>query len=294
LNNCRIIARTLFATALLALLVACSTVRLTYNQAPHLMYWWIDGYADLNGTQSAAMRRDIDQFLDWHRGTELPGYAVLLQQWQTLATQDMSAAQACAQFDAVRAALLRAGERGVEPLTRLALTLSAEQQAHLQRHQHKASRKFEKEFLRGSPEQRLNRRLDQAVGRAETLYGRLTPAQRELVRAGLQRSPFDPQITGQERLRRQADLHQTVQALQASAGPGAAPTPAAQATARAFVTRVMEPPTPGHAAYSRAMAEHGCAQFAALHNSTSAEQRAHAVRVLRGYEDDLRVLVAQR
>jgi hypothetical protein len=31
-----------------------------------------------------------------------------------------------------------------------------------------------------------------------------------------------------------------------------------------------------------------------LHNSTTPEQRANAARVLKGYEDDLRTLSAQR
>ena len=36
-----------------------------------------------------------------------------------------------------------------------------------------------------------------------------------------------------------------------------------------------------------------CEQFAALHNTTTAEQRQHAVRVLKDYELDLRSLTAQ-
>lgn len=301
MNNCRIIARTLLATALLALLVACSAMRLAYNQAPTLVYWWIDEYADLNDLQSAQVRRDIDQFLGWHRRNELPGYAVLLQQWQAMAPHDMSTAQACTQFETVRAAVQRAGEKGVEPLTRLALSLTPEQQTHLQRHQEKGNKTFEKDFVRGSPEQRLNKRLDQAVSRSETLYGDLSRAQRELLRAGLQQSPFDAQASLQERVRRQADLRQTVQALQNNpavlvntAAEGTAPPPAALAAGRQLLGRVMQSPVPAAQAYSQAMVENSCAQFAALHNSTSAEQRRHAVRVLKDYEEDLRTLVAQR
>jgi hypothetical protein len=37
----------------------------------------------------------------------------------------------------------------------------------------------------------------------------------------------------------------------------------------------------------------GCAQFAAMHNSTSPEQRQHAVELFKRYEDDLRALSAQ-
>ena len=301
----KMIARRLWlALALAATLLtlgACSTTRLAYNQAPNLLYWWLDGYMDFDAMQSGQARQDIDTFLAWHRSTELPAYARQLQQWQTLATQDMTPAQACAQFDAVRAAVQRAGERGLEPLTRLALRLTPEQQAHLQRHQTKSNESFEQDFVRGSLEQHPRQRLDKAVGRYEMLYGRLSPAQRELLETSLRQSPWDAQRTQQERLRRQADLRQTLQAIQGMAGVaetnGAGNGPvgaAALAASRSYLARVMNSPTPGYSAYSQTQVQHGCTQFAALHNATTPEQRANAVRVLKAYEDDLRALVAQR
>ena len=299
--NARRLWLALALVATLFTLGACSTARLAYNQAPNLLYWWLDGYMDFDAMQSGQARQDIDTFLAWHRSTELPAYARQLQQWQTLATQDMTPAQACAQFDAVRAAVQRASERGLEPLTRLALRLTPEQQAHLQRHQTKSNESFEQDFVRGSPEQRLSQRLDKAVGRYEMLYGRLSPAQRGLLQTSLQQSPWDAQRTQQERLRRQADLRQTLQAIQGMAGVGEAngagngPVDAAALDAsRSYLARVMHSPTPGYSAYSQTQVQHGCTQFAALHNATTPEQRANAVRVLKGYEDDLRALVAQR
>ena len=296
----KIIARRiLLALALATTLIvlgACSTARLAYNQAPNLLYWWLDGYMDFTSAQSPQARQDIDAFLAWHRSTELPTYARQLQQWQALATQDITPAQACTQFEAVRAAVQRASERGLEPLTRLAQQLSPEQQAHLQRHQTKSNESFEKDFVRGSPEQRLSQRLDKAVSRNEMLYGRLSPAQRELLQSSLQQSPWDAQKTQQERLRRQSDLLQTLQTVQAlknGNGNGAVNAAALNAT-RSYLARVLQSPTPGYSAYSQTQVQHGCTQFAALHNTTTPEQRANAVRVLKGYQDDLQALVAQR
>jgi hypothetical protein len=291
LTEPKIIVRRLgLALALLGalLLGACSTTRLAYNQAHTLLYWWLDGYMDFSAEQSTQARQDIDAFLAWHRSTELPTYARQLQQWQALAEQDISPAQACAQFELVRAAVQRASERGLEPLTRLAQQLSRPQVAHLQRHHDKGNAAFEKKFLRGSPEARLKRRVEQSISRSEMLYGRLSPAQREQVRNGLQQSPWDPQKALHERLRRQSELLQTIQTLQNS------PDDTALDTSRNHLNRILQTPTAGYNANSQALVQHGCAQFAALHNSTSAEQRANAVRVLKGYEDDLRALAAQR
>jgi hypothetical protein len=291
LIDSKIIARRFWLTLVLLTaltLSACSTTRLAYNQAPNLLYWWLDGYMDFTSAQSTQARQDIDTFLSWHRSAELPTYARQLQQWQALATQDMSPAQACAQFEAVRAAVQRASERGLEPLTRLGQQLDREQMAHMLRHQDKGNESFAEEYLEGSPEERLNRRVDQAVSRSEMLYGRLSPAQRELVRSGLQQSPWDPQKALQERLRRQSELRQTLQTLQNS------PNGTALDASRSYLIRVLQTPTAGYNANSQALVQHGCAQFAALHNTTTTEQRANAVRVLKGYEDDMRALAAQR
>lgn len=282
----RIIARGLLLALVTTVLAACSTARLAYNQAPNLAYWWIDAHVDFSDTQSVQMRQDIDGFFAWHRATELPVYAARLNRWQVLVKQDSSAEQVCAEFDAVRAATLRLAERSVEPMARLALQLTPAQLEHLQRHQAKGNETFEKDFLRGSPAQRLEKRLERAVDRYETLYGPLTGAQLDLIQTGLRQSPFDPQRTQAERLRRQADLQKTLRQVQ-TAAPTAAPD-----AVRAHIQRVLQSPSADYVAYSASQVRFGCAQFAAVHNSTSPAQRAHAVGVLKSYEDDLRALMA--
>lgn len=296
MNNARIIARSLLVTATLVVITACSTMRLAYNQAPNLAYWWMDGYADFSSAQAPQVKQDIERFLDWHRSTELPGYAGLLQQWQALVLQDMTPAQACTQAEAVRSALVRAGEHSLEPMARVALSLTPGQLAHLQKSQAKSNDEFEKDFLRGSTEKLLDKRLDKAMDRLEKLYGRLNANQRERLRQDLQLSPFDAQKTQQERLRRQADLRQSINVLQTT-HPGAnGPTapPAAVEASRQYMARLLHSPAPGYKAYNDRLMQQNCETFANLHNSTSAQQRKHAQAVLRDYEEDLRVLVGQR
>jgi hypothetical protein len=269
------------------LLVACTATRLAYNQAPTLSYWWIDRHVDLTDTQTAQTREDLKAFFQWHRRQELPAYASLLRQWQTMAVDQVSPAQACAQFEDIRQRLERAAAETVKPFARLALQLTPDQLENLKKKQAESNEEFEKDFLRGSPERRLNKRLDKAVDRSESFYGKLSPAQRDLLRDWLQQSPFDPQRTQAERLRRQADLLQTIRDAQA--------TPAkAEQLVHEHIARIRQSPEPGYNAYNQALVRQGCAQFATLHNATTPEQRANAVRVLKGYEDDLRTLSAQR
>ena len=285
--------------ALALLLGACSAARVAYNQAPNLTYWWLDGYVDFTGAQSPPARADIDRFFAWHRSAELPLYAQRLAQWQTLAQKDISTEQTCSEVDAIRASFNRMSERGVVPLTTLALQLSPAQLDHMQRHQTKGDENFTKDFLRGTPAQRLNKRLDSTIDRYETLYGSLTDAQRQQLKTGLQQSAWDPQRTQAERQRRQAAMLQTIREVQALhsaafvANGSRNPPPDAVNALRSWSQRLQNSPTPGYPAYSAALVKDGCTQFATLHNSTSPEQRKHAVGVLKGYEEDVRALAAQ-
>ncbi|WP_137918377.1 DUF6279 family lipoprotein [Hydrogenophaga sp. 2FB] len=283
----RVLGLGALVTLATALLTACTATRFAYNQAPTLSYWWIDRHVNLSETQGMKARADVDAFFQWHRRQELPVYANLLRQWQAMAVDNVSAAQACTQFEDIRQRLDRAAAETVEPFARLALQLSPEQLDHLKQRQARSNADFEKDFLRGSPEQRLNKRVDKAIDRSESFYGALSQEQRDLLRGLLQQSPFDPQRTHTERLRRQADLLQTVRDAQA--------TPArAEQLVREHLARIRQSPAQGYDAYNEELVRTGCAQFATLHNSTSAEQRANAVRVLKTYENDVRTLSAQR
>ncbi len=268
------------------LLGACSTVRLAYSQAPTLSYWWIDGFVDLSDDQSVRLRQGIDGFFEWHAREELPAYADRLQQWQSLAMTDSNPDLACSQFTVLQQTYLRAIDRSVEPLARLAVTLSPAQWNHLQRHQGKSNRTFEDTWLNVSTQELHEHMLDKALDRYESLYGDLSPAQIDGLRARIQGSSFDPKRVQAERLRRQTDLLATLKAAKAN------PTRAANAL-RGWHDRVMRSPTPGFPAYSQQLIREGCEQFAALHNSTSTAQRQHAAAVLKGYETDLRSIYAQ-
>ena len=270
-----------------AALSACTATRLAYNQAHNAAYWWLDSHVDFNNGQSTPVRGDINAFFQWHRTNELPVYAGLMQRWQTLAAQDLTGAQVCAEFEVIRQRIDRAADAGVQPMARLALQLDAAQLDHLKSRQAKSNEEFADDFLQASDDARVEKRFDRALSRSEMLYGSLNAAQKELVRNNIKASAFDPQRTQAERLRRQADLLQTVKQAQA------APETATERV-RGHIARVIQSPTPGYKAYADELVRQGCAQFAQLHNATTPEQRANAVRVLKGYEDDLRVLSAQR
>lgn len=280
------LARFGLAVSLALLLSACTTARFAYTQAPNFAYWWLDSHFDFDDAQSVQMREDIAGFFAWHRREELPPVAVLLQQWQAMAPRELTAQQVCEHFNSVRTRLQATGERLIEPFARLAHGLSDAQLEHLQLRQARSNQEFERDFLRGTPEQRLQRRLDSAVKNHQRLYGPLSEAQRELLRRWLADSPWQAQRAQAERQRRQADL---LQVLRQSRD-----TPQqARAALRGHLDRLLHSPTAGQQAHNEAHVRHGCAQFAALHNSTTPAQREHAVRTLQNHASDLKLLSAQ-
>ena len=78
---------------------------------------------------------------------------------------------------------------------------------------------------------------------------------------------------------------------------GATPKPGAsdaKTALRAYMERTINSPNPMYRAYSEKIILESCTLFAQLHNSTTPEQRARAVRRLAAYERDARELNGQR
>jgi hypothetical protein len=279
--------RTVLCCMGLASLMGCSAVRLVYNQAATLAYWNLDQYVDFTSSQSVAIRQDIATFFTWHRSQALPVYADLLQHWGTLSQRDTTADEVCAQYalGLQQVPLLTAQMEA--PLVRTALEMNAAQIAQLQKRQRKTNKEYEKDFLQPDAQDRLDTRLDKSLGYFEQLYGNLTTAQRTLLRKLLEGSAWDPQRSYAERLALQENMVQTVLAMQAD-------PPNALALLRQHLNRYQQSTTPGYAQYRESVVRSGCAIVAQVHNSTNAEQRAQATKVMKRYETDFRTLHAQR
>ena len=98
--------RNLLRIAMLAacgvVLHGCSTVKLAYNQVPHLAHWQLNNYIGLTEAQSVRVRDELGDLHQWHRDTMLPVHAELLQKVQQQLPSAFSPEQACRTYDAVR------------------------------------------------------------------------------------------------------------------------------------------------------------------------------------------------
>lgn len=268
-------------------LVGCSAVQTGYNNAPTLLYWWLDGYIDFNNEQSRPVRNSLDALHAWHRREELPAYADLLKSVQQQAGGPVSAAQVCVAMDQARVHLRRLGEQAAEVLTRLAPTLQPEQLRQLDREFEKSNRKWRAERLDGTPAELLERSLERAVNRYEDFYGPLSEAQLTLLRQRIAASSYDPRLAWAERLRRQQDILRVLQEHRGSDRPAHI-----KAEMLALAQRSLEPPDPVMRAGFEQVLRDGCQTIAALNASASEAQRRRLVKRLQSYEGDLRALAA--
>jgi hypothetical protein len=247
---------------------------------------------DFNAEQEARVKEALNQWFAWHRTTQLPDYANLLAAAQVQVMQPATPAQVCGWADDLRARIAVAFAQGVPLAADLLPSLKPEQLAHLERKYRKSNQEFEEDFLQPQADERLKASVKRGIDRTEMLYGRLDERQRQLVAAGVAASPFDAAAWFAERQRVQSETLQTLARLSAG-GAARADRDSNLAGLQALAARVQRAPGGDYRAYQQRLSEYNCAFFAQVHNSTTPAQRQTARAKLKGWEDDLRALVAQ-
>jgi hypothetical protein len=276
---------------LLVLLTGCSAVKIGYDNAPALTYWWLDGYVDFNSSQSQTVRESLSALHAWHRQNELPAYADTLRNMQQLAPGDVTPAQVCGLWAEVQTYAKHLGEAAASGINAFTPTVQPEQLRHLALQFDKHNEDWREEWMDVTPDKLSKKRLKLAVERAETFYGRLEESQLAILRAAVQQSGFDAHLSYREMLRRQQDI---LRVLEEHSVDDAARGTRVKAEVLALLERLRHSPDPAYRAQQEKMTLESCATQATLHNSTSQAQRAKLLETLRGYEADVRALASEK
>ena len=280
----------LLALLMASLLPGCSAIRVGYNQAPEVAYWWLDGYFDFSSAQAQRVRAELVQLQAWHRAKELPLYLGLLERVGRLLPGTVTAEQLCDLYTDARPRLSAMAEQAEPSLTSVTLGLQPEQLARLARQLDKRSDNWREEWLDGAPTERLARRSKQLIDRVETLYGRLEGPQRAALRASVAASSYDADLAYRESQRRHTDTLQTLRLINSG---GAGPE-RNRLEARALLERALASPDPVYRALQDKLVQDSCRTYADLHNSTSPKQRSKALETVKNYEADVRALMSRR
>ncbi len=274
--------RIIGALLLCALVSACGFVQASYNNAPDLVYWWLDDYIGFDDAQKPRVLADVAQLQRWHRAEELPRYTALLERVAQVAPDDWLPDSVCRVQRDVQERFSALLAQAQAPIGALAADLSPAQLRNVERKFAKQNAAYRKKWIDTPPVRAFEARLERAVEQAERFYGRLGEPQRTVLRDNLKHSSYDPAHSLVETQRRQ---RATLKALRTAAQTAQSPE-ALRAVTRDWLEQMQISPDAAQRARQDAFRAQSCMQIAALHNSTTAAQRAHAAGVLRDYARD--------
>jgi hypothetical protein len=266
----------------------CSVVRVGYNQADHLAYWWLDRFVDFDEAQKSRVRASLTQWFSWHRREHLPQYAGLLAHSRVMVLEDTTSERTCGLWTEIRGYMDGAFDRALPMAVDITSTLAPVQIRNIERRYARINEEFDEDHVQGNAEARLKRSVKRTVERAEFFYGKLDSQQREFIRQRLAASPYEVGIWNAERHRRQQDL---VQLLRQSTS-GTPERDKIRDALRAYMERVYRSPNEAYRKYADNLWAYNCDFVASLHNTTTSTQRAHAAKKIKGWESDIQKLLA--
>jgi hypothetical protein len=169
----------------------------------------------------------------------------------------------------------------------VAPSFKPEQLTALAKAYEKSNRKMREEW-QDARTQGMELRTRKSLERMEDLYGKLSAEQTQGFKEAMAQTGFEEKRYFEEVQARQQSVLQTLERLRG------ADAPSAQSALSDLAQRYYQSANPAYRQYHAQMTANTCQAFARLHAQTSAEQRKHMVRLLKGYENDVRALAAQK
>jgi hypothetical protein len=278
--------RWLLLLAALALVSACAMTRVAYSNATPLITWAIDDYFDLNDAQKDWVRDRSEKLVLWHRASELPDYERLLQSALVMSERPFTAADASRTYQSGRALYFRLAERLLPDAADFLLKLDAGQLAAFERNLATANAKLARDVLKGTPEERRQRRTKKYIESFEDYVGRLTPQQSKMVALHVQAIPEFGEAWMADRKARQQEVVRMIRAKgsreQTIAG------------LRRIIFDVDSLRTPEYLALLKQRDTQIFEIAASLSESLTAEQRTKLQKKIRGYIADVAYLMVPR
>jgi Family of unknown function (DUF6279) len=289
--------------ALALILSACSVVQSLYNNAPQLVYWWLDDYVDFRTDQKDWVKAKLEDLLAWHRASQLPLYQTQVNKLAELATGEIAPEVGCSAVQALVDTQSAWLEQLSGPLAEFFQSMSQAQIQHLQRTFEKKNKEWSKEWLWVSEPERWDHQTEKGVEQAQDLYGKLSASQKQALRQLAKDSGYDPQKSLELRLERQRETLQAIERIRSAAKSGdkgralkvavdgANVSEQSKAWVREWILNVLEPKDPVLRAYNTLRLNMNCQASSRFHALTTAEQRQRAKSRLLRYARDAQELM---
>jgi hypothetical protein len=283
--------QTMFLLVVLALAAGCSTVRFSYNQGDTLLYWWMDAYVDFQGQQSDQVKREIRDFFQWHRQTQLRDYSALLARMQRQLAGNPAQADLMANYREVKARTETMAFKAVPQMADIALSLTPEQIVNMEERFKTKNAEYRRKVLDGNLEKRQKTRFKKSMDQFEMVFGNFSNEQEAILRKASDARPNDGDLWLEERMLRQRKILAMLRKIQQERPSKEATVGILNAQLREMFDR-ME--SPERKQFFDTYAD-STAKFVltAIRIATPA-QKAHAQQRLQGWIDDFSSLAAAR
>ena len=286
----RAIRRFLQAILIAVLFTGCSAVRLGYDQADHLGYWWVDHYLDLSSDKSRQFKSDLKALHAWHRQTQLSEYARLASGLGARMGGELSSAEACENIQVFREKFDLLSRQSVPVWARLAQQLGPEEIQYLRKKFTQEDKDWKAKWLEADLEKIHDLRYDDWLRRAESFYGRLNNDQKKFIQQAIVHSSWDPRISWERRQLRQQKIIAALEKIRQQRLNQSD----AEAELMLVIEQILNPEDPKQAAMQRKVLDEACINLAGLHQRTTASQRLRASEKFGDYADDFRYLTRSR
>lgn len=286
--------RTCLLMACVAVLAACSAIKLGYNNSASFAHTYLTSKVDFDSEQSAFLKTSLNEIVEWHRNAELPVLAGELQAArQALAARNgvvtpVNANQVQALNLAIRASLRRTANEAAPVIAKNMLGLWPNQISDIQKALDKSNVEYREERLMQSADQRVRESAERMTERFERWLGTLTPVQIKQIEAWAGAETHRAESRYEKRLERQQQFMVLVNK--------AANRQIDQATLSQEIARLLNAwQSPASAAEKQESEQRQKATIGLIVNvlnSATAEQRNNAADRAAGWAKDFQILAS--
>jgi hypothetical protein len=275
-----------------ALLSACATLTqlaysnaaMAYNNLPPMISWWVDEYVEMSGGQKDWVRDRIARLMDWHRARELPEYHRFLERVLAESREPFTEQEVAQAYRDLRKHYQRTVEQVLPDIADFFMQLDAEQVVQMERKFAADNRRFVRDSVKGTPEERAARRVKRFVMHLEGWVGSMSAGQREMVESYYRGIPDLVEERLADRKLRQTETLALIRAR-----------PAKEQMIAGLRRLMVQTETWRRPDYQRKLADRErkfFEMFSVLSGSLSAAQRSHLQRRIRGFIRDIDTLTA--
>jgi hypothetical protein len=283
--------RLLCLIALMALVAACSSIRLSYNHGDTLLYWWMDAYVDLDSQQAGEVRQDIKELFHWHRKTQLNDYGQLLARAQRQLAGTPTSDDLMSLYGDIKGRSQALAIKALPDLADLARSMRPEQIVRMEKKFASNNDTYRKKFMRGDQDKRQKQRFQKSMEQFELWFGNFSREQEAALRRASDVRPLDNQLWLDERIRRQQRIVATVRKIQLEKMG----KDAAMAEIKTLITELFDRLDHSeHKAFFDASTKGTVELVLTAVRIATPAQKAHAQKRMQGWIDDFKTLAADK